>query len=330
MGGVQTPGLCIRIEVPLLALVVAACSPQGGENVSCLNPSGTITLLTASLDDPSSIASSARGIAWIERGAGDDGKVSLKPHCEGEVTVIHQAYGAETVAFDGNDLYFAVAGEAWMANGRILVALSNTVVPTVVLENLEGPRRLQVDDRNLYWLDIESTLYRSEKSGEEVAAITSSVAGYARDGSWLYLLKGTGVLERRTKLGSDPVVLATVDTSPGFIASGMAVDETHVYFTVYGGTGVRRVPIVGGPVEVVVAGEPGTPAWYAPILVDAGRLYWRDYDGTISSAMITGGDPEIIPAVRAARLATYSGVLYWSEASSPGAARDGRIQAMIR
>lgn len=120
--------------------------------------------------------------------------------------------------------------------------------------------------------------------------------------------------------GVDAVTRPTVDVLTGLdTPGGLAVDATHLFFTLAGGQ-VARAPLGGGAVDVLATSQrsPGC------LTLIADDLYWvntgthaADFlDGSIRrSARSGGGDVELVTSYFPTDLAIDAGTstLYWSE-----------------
>ena len=327
-----------------LCLCVGASSVACGESTDqagdpqtdgwfagCLGGPGSVVTLAAGLDDPYVVSVDTAGIAWMERGVPGlrPGRLATLASCPGEPTTTHQGFGLSDLTRASDGFYVTVAGTMDPSEGAIarVPALGGDAQTLFSSEN--EARRIAIDGDTLFWIAYPATLVRGSTSGTERMEIWGPVGGFALAGPSIYLVSGAfdGMVQRISTLGTEAITLATTEV----LAGGIAVDDTHVYWTVYGGTGLRRVPIHGGGEEVLVDGDPAAPQFYADVAIDDARVYWSDPRARrIRSTAKTGEDEWELPTTHTpGHLAIHEGLLYWAEPSSPGALMDGTINALM-
>jgi hypothetical protein len=134
---------------------------------------------------------------------------------------------------------------------------------------------IDVSGSTVYWAAglIDNHLYRStaQGGGTPVGFETSQPVGLRVDGNAIFFTGGNAVQRVSTAFGS-PVVL--VPGQPG--ATGIELDETHVYWTRVGDNGaVMRAMRDGNDVDVLA--DDTHPA--GPLAVDEVSVYWSDNRG---------------------------------------------------
>jgi hypothetical protein len=155
----------------------------------------------------------------------------------------------------------------WVAHGETLAdsiqALSlDGGAPTVFYTAPDANTAIEaltVDDHDVYWTEVAVTSF-----GQYVSVIKAepqaSGSGGARD-------------------------LVTNAFDPGWGFYGLAVDATYAYFGSLG-RGVGRVPLAGGPVEVV---RPGVAV--LSLIASATGVYWIELDVPTSALRLMGLAP---------------------------------------
>ena len=146
--------------------------------------------------------------------------------------------------------------------------------PAVVARDQGFPSDVTVDDRFVYWSTGDSHIARAPKAGgpaQDLAsdfAITIVVAGdslfYSTDRS----------IRRIAKDGrGDKQVLATLSEDP----LELEIDATHIYFNMFDGSMIGRVPRAGGSAEKLIGSEK-----HSTLAIDDQFLYIASYkNGTI-------------------------------------------------
>jgi hypothetical protein len=122
-------------------------------------------------------------------------------------------------------------------------------------------------------------------------------------------------------LGRCLVTLAASDTYARF-----AVGASDVYWTIWGGTEVMKVPTGGGSPVAFVSGQ-SSPNGLA---LDATHVYWTNYDlyGTVSKAPIAGGRPITLATNQTfpPTVTVHATGVYWTTWASYG--RNGSVMKL--
>jgi hypothetical protein len=243
--------------------------------------------------------------------------------------------------FDGSNLLWTEATAA--AAPAIAAGALRSVSPaggplTTLYEGSDAPRRLAIDpSARLNWTTGSSADVLTDGSagilrlGAAGHAVETVVTGLARD-SAPFALTATDLvvadlkrIKRIPLAGGMPATVA-IETSP--IAS-IATDGTAVYWNTADTGSVRKAPVGGGAVTVLVstsalgpfAGAPG------PIRVAAdGRLYWVASQANVLSAAST--TPSDSPTPIAQGLGQISDLVVDSSRAYVALPATGRIVSM--
>ena len=172
------------------------------------------------------------------------------------VTVTQNASDSKVsaeLAVTSGALYWVDRG--WAITDSIVAAPIGGGSPTVFYvapDTNAAIEAIAVDGQDVYWTEVEA-----------------SDTGYAS--TLKAMPQGNG---------GTPRVLAS-SPSPSLVFYNLAVDATYAYFSVQaepfvGGGGLERVPIAGGPAEVVVATDATDPsgAWVDFITAGSTGVYW--------------------------------------------------------
>jgi hypothetical protein len=241
-----------------LAGAVLKAPVDGGKQVSLDRP----------LEDPDGVAPTRTGVYYHDDSS--RGVFRIPPSGGKRARVAEADDGS--LGGDGGRAVWSHGGDLYMAEGTRPVKLASGV----------GVVGCPVADAEaIYWFSQErraiEQLRPPRRQAERVAG-GANVGSLALDATHIYYLEA-GVLKRVRKAGGAPEVLLVGRDR----LAGVAVDGAHAYVTAAGsgdGAGVGRgmaadgsilrVPVSGGPAEVVAAGL----ALLGGIAVDAGSLYF--------------------------------------------------------
>lgn len=257
-----------------------------------------------------------------------------------------------TIALDDSRVY-------WTAQSPATVASANKdgTASDVQIESSGSGQGLVVDSAYVYWTEPGTGRVRRWLLGGSMIEEVGQSAGkwMALDPQFVYWSDDSSVMRRRRDLieAAEPWAMLGCETSAmasdgqtifwacantifrdcgeGIIllehsAEALAVDDTHVYFTVSGEGSVHRVPKLGGSSELLGSCE--GPA--GGVAVDEARVYWSCRDSqSIWQAPKSGGEPELVVAASQSpgQLLADATRLYWIEG---GAGPSGAVMKMIK
>jgi hypothetical protein len=184
-----------------------------------------------------------------------------------------QSYVTDLAVYDGA-VYWVAEGtlKKGFSDGAVRKAPVTGGAPETVAD-VWGPRKLFADATGVYWTAEPTVLHDGRYVGSPASAQAGSLwylphaggaprevarglvdpLGVALEGDRLFVASGRGLaLVTLPRPGGAPTLLGDTDGR----VSNLALDHTHVYFTVdaYHTGKVGRAPIAGGPVEVLVSG----------------------------------------------------------------------------
>ena len=167
---------------------------------------------------------------------------------------------------------------------------------TILASGLTGPRRLAVDNTDVYWTELGSNIVnkisKTANNGTPTILASGLVGplGIAVDNSYVYFTEyagantGSGSIIKVLKTGGGQTTLVSGLHGP----RGITVDGNNVYFTEVAdskqGTGmVKSVPLSGGSVTLLASGlnDPTFPD------LDSSSIYWAE-QGTASQGFTDG------------------------------------------
>jgi hypothetical protein len=243
---------------------------------------GATTILAQALDLPTSVAVSLSAVYF----SSGDGLFSL-PLAGGTPKLISSlgGYRATWIAVDEGHVYWTESN--WTQQGGMYQVFraplgggANEMIGAIPCESPPVEGAVAIDDDALYFVgacDIAANtrILRVPKSGGVVATVApakGAVGGIAIDATSVYWTStdpisfAASVLRADKNGESAPTVLAS---STGY-STGIALNDTYVYWADDGTSTLSRVPKAGGMVEILA------PANSQAVAVDASGVYWAD------------------------------------------------------
>jgi hypothetical protein len=197
---------------------------------------------------------------------------------------------------------------------------------TPVMTGLAGTGLHIVANANSVYVREADNLWRVDpSSGLQTPALDTSVTAITADDDYVYYLKTNVGLLRQPTAGGAPFTLAA-PTPPAndFFASVLATDGSFVYYFVYNGGDVFRVPSAGGAPAPFSFGTIATGG----ASVSGGYLYWTPAAGPRRAPLTTGNPENLAPVGVSLDLCNSPSVvgdhLYWGE-RGPDATDTGRV-----
>jgi hypothetical protein len=177
-----------------------------------------------------------------------------------------------------------------MMRTRMLAAIACTVLAgtassafgetEVLVEGLSEPSDLVLDDEHLYWTNRgDGSLMLKPKAGGDAAVLVADQDRIGRvvvDETHVYWTAGPQIL-KMPKAGGDSVLLAESEMRERRGPSGIAVDDSRVYWTLYFESDgfVMAVNKQGGDPERLASGQDG--AFF--IVAQSNHVYWSNHAG---------------------------------------------------
>ena len=233
---------------------------------------GTPVIRQDSLDSPSSIASDAGHVFWLEGGAigAIEGFASLRSRALGggnARTLIESAAGGPFAA-DANAIYWA---DKWTIK-RLPLAGGP---PQRIVTGDFYIQDVATDGVNVYWVENGpfSVVRSVPVNGGAITTLGAGPgpAGRIRiDGTYVYWLAHDDEIDRVPKVGGTPIRL--VGPIPG-LATDFALDANNVYISGWDSGTIWKAPLAGGTLTSLAS--PG-PDQTRRIEADGGKVYWID------------------------------------------------------
>lgn len=241
-----------------------------------------------------------------------DGGIYRVPRAGGTVETLHAPSDFPAkLAVDDQGIYIA-GGDS----GQVQHLAFGASQPTALASGQAGPTDVALDETHVWFVShLSDTIRRVPRGGGQVATISGSPGNFRmtvtddyvywggydgafrspKDGSFIELLSPGGA---RTLVARDGFVFWTEDDGARVVAydesaetlqtlssvaafpDGIAVDDTHVYYTLAEGS-VWRVPRAGGDAEHIAT----TLMSPTHIVVDSSCVYWSENDFDVGRVM---------------------------------------------
>jgi hypothetical protein len=241
---------------------------------------------------------------------------------------------------DDTSVYWTAARNP--GDGRIMKIAKTGGAGTALASGLQPPRRLAVDDANVYWTFLPSvpgagSVMRVAKSGGSPVTIASGRSApdaIAVDRANIYWSESVllcpggcgpgpqspGVYQL-AKSGGAPTMLV----SDGLV-SAIAVDGTSVYV---GGGGIQKVPIGGGPLTTLAMA-----GLVNGIAIDGANVYWtaEGIPGDVEKVPIGGGKAVTIASSQGqpSGIVVTAASVIWVDPLAPGSVASYQGEAIMR
>ncbi|HEY6459075.1 MAG TPA: hypothetical protein VIY73_02960 [Polyangiaceae bacterium] len=291
----------------------------------------------AAAKTPSAIALDAANVYWVDSALGTVNEVSV---CGGPATtlVTTSSLGSSTllpagIAVEGSEVYFTTQ-DRWNPDGQDGAVWRVPVgggTPTMLVQGLDRPGPILVQDASMYWVDSWQTysddgeIVRAPLDGSSMTILASAQNGplglALGGGSAVWTTSGTVDSERgtvwETPMGGGGIVdgIGVGQGTP----VGVAVEGADVFWADEGDPNVSNSgsimkepldPNAGlDPVAIASGGAP------QGIAVDAANAYWTDSQNqTVYAVPLAGGTPTTLAAKQVAPLAIAVDAtsVYWT------------------
>jgi hypothetical protein len=281
----------------LASLLTLACRKPANVNRDPAQADAppAVRVIADKQDHPWGIFVDATHVYWTNKakakGQGSLSRVEKKAGAPVEMLVDSLAtpYG---IAVAKGRVYFSTSQPGFGGLGSVsLVDKAHIDRPMRVIGMIEEPWAIAVRDDEIYFADLH--LRRIASAPLTASVDTTKVNALANtDG------RPVGLAVDDTHVywtDSDPGVISKAPRAGGPITTlvargdkttGLALDDTHVYFSEWGSGRIGRVQKAGGGIAMLVGDQKGVRA----IAVDDTRLYWsHPPTGTIRSIPKAGG-----------------------------------------
>lgn len=319
-----------RVDLlPLVLVLLAGCPGPAVEishdEGSSSTATGSVGTSSTGLDAPTSSSSSGSADVTTSSaestttGVGDDSTTGTvapsDPGCPDCIVLVDALVGGRGLALDASHVYFTDQSQ-----GTVSRILKDGGDGGVLVEGQDAPYDIAVDDTHVYWTNFadDGAVMRAPKDGgrpELVASATRPRPVVVNDTHvyWASFEVDDGDLFRiDLGLVSPEEHLASIASG----IAGLALGDTHVYFTAHaeiGGStfisgpneepigGVFQVPFVGMPDPfnpTLLAGDQAQP--WGLSLAPSGALVWANGDGlpgNDANSLMTlpaGGSPQVL------------------------------------
>jgi hypothetical protein len=272
--------------VAVVVGVVAACTPFAGITDSERNE-GSVAL-DATTSDAQSVADGFT--SGLDAGAPTPTKDGSAPIvCDGPcvpVVIATSSAGADNVAIDEANIYWSVD----TATGTVYAAPLAGGPMTPLASNQQNPRGVATDGVYVYFtLNVaDGGIMRVPVGGGAVTELATGQGTPRRvlvDTTNVYWTDSDdGTIMKTAKTGVSPPTSLGTTTSP----SGLAIDDTYVYFSSTTDSSISRAPIAGGPTMNV--GTPPVEGQYPiRLAVDGTNVYATGNTGGSVTQVPKGG-----------------------------------------
>jgi hypothetical protein len=238
---------------------------------------GAVTLLTSlsTGEGINKIIIDSTTIYWL-----DSSVIKQAPRSGGSSSVLLSGllFPAGDFMIHNGNVIWSDKADRHVMTGRINTMLLVGGPVTTLLTGLEDVRAFTTDGASLYFID----------------------GGYIRENS--------GKIAKISFTGGQPSTILSAVMAD--ISSAYAVDDVNLYFSDF--TGIKKVPIDGGVVDILSQGI----GQAGDLLTDGEFIYWLD-DFLLKKVPVDGGPVALVTiAVNADRLFLDDAHLYWTEDTS--------------
>jgi hypothetical protein len=188
------------------------------------------------------IAMAATNIYWTNSGATEDhdGSLVTMPLAGGTPVVLAAGLAdPEAIAVDATDVYWTNTSAGEPATVMRTRSDGSQTQPTTLATNLDYPIGIALDDTTLYWANQDGVMNVAKTSDGSIAP---AYVAANQNGTKEVVV----VAQRVYWTTSDAVVAAGTTLATVYLADGLALDDTYVYFVAEGSLtnpgGVYRVP----------------------------------------------------------------------------------------
>jgi hypothetical protein len=306
----------------------ASATPDSGPGVHCSQDAGPEPVILASgLDVPGDIALDAAYTYWVESGGETaNGTVKRVSICGGPVATL--ASGQSTpaaIAVDTTNVYWV--NEAYTPQATLMKVAKAGGSAQTVLAPLVGIDSIALGTGAVYLggslgavtsvpLDGGSPTIVVPGNTEVTSLVVAATRVY-----WMDL--GAGALAAAVKASPLTPSGAVTTLASGLSgATNLVADATYLYSieVAAGFSHIVRVPLAGGPVQVIASDSPAALA--VPIAIDAAHIFWARTSpsmGEVVEAPIGGGAPTVLASASGqtpVSIAVDGSNVYWSTDSS--------------
>ncbi|MBN1605356.1 MAG: SMP-30/gluconolactonase/LRE family protein [Polyangiaceae bacterium] len=267
-----------------------ACSHSclGG---ACTDGRCQTALLGGATGRPYGIALDSEFVYFIDNTGGTVNKVAKSGDPTSPLVLASGQIGVNLVAAEAEldgAVFFTLGGP----DGGVS-KVNKTPGPVTVVASVPDAWEIALDQTDVYFTAVGG-LYRVPKTGgapTRLATLSDNPGSVAIDGDTVYFNdKEAGTVNRLPKDGSSTVaeVLANLQAMP----DGIAVDQSNVYWTCYGGEAVARCSKQDASDRQTLASDQSRPNGIA---ADGAFVYYTAHDsGTVSRVSMTGGEPLLL------------------------------------
>jgi sugar lactone lactonase YvrE len=198
--------------------------------------------------------------------------------------------------------------------------------PVTLVTGQSSPRGIAIVGGYVYWSNMNTNtsagagVFRVPRNGGDVETVAADyrAEAMATDGTYVYWVDestgpaggpGANQVYRVAISGGTPTALAPA--ADGY-HPGIAVSDTHVYWTDQITPAIRRAPKEGGAVETLAAPNSGDAFGIA---VDTGVVYWAiQSGGTVMSTPAEGGASSVLASGQSMPMHLFvnSTYVYWT------------------
>jgi len=248
---------------------------------------GQAVALSSPQDHPSSIAVNSTNVFWANgNGSSGDGAVKKTGLDGGAETTLATSPGIpgayKGLAIDSSNVYWTGDSSPGSVSYVPIVGGASTVLAS----GQDAPWGIVVTDGYAFWTNAAMTTGTVMKApldgGPAITLATNQAgpAGIAVDSANAYWVnRYDGAVNKVSLSDGGVVTLASINPGPSYTYAplGIALDSADVYWTIEAAIdgGVMRVPIDGGTITTIAAGQVGPVG----ICVDEKAVYWTNTNG---------------------------------------------------